>query len=407
MARLYLLAWVVALLSLANSSGEGWNALTPGRFLRDSDAGLVDRRFLGQNSTVSYPLAACTKYLVFGANAKNVAENVMGPGVVAVLYKSIQSEHEIAYVTNFAFPESRTEDYLLNISVAVDDSEVVVVGIPNYENGGVVAIYSKDEDEWGLLQTITALTRSKEKFGLSVGISGSTVVIGDGVDMTFIFERRESSGRFSYERTLPGDAGNVDIKGDLLVVGYKNLRGGRMARLYEYSIALGWVEVYAPRCPDCRSNKDHGFDVAISPSTVAVSTYVHNQASNSWSGYVYILDVYNGTWYVDQTIESNGLNGNFGKSVSAVDRCVLIGAPFPIKTGHVPGGEATIYAQIEDEWTLAQDYTETESYMAEFVSIGGDGSDEYPYVAYLSSSSNEGVYYVVIENNGGEGICNY
>lgn len=410
MARVCALAFAVALLQLTNScSGEAWSAAKSEKLLRGRAARVdgIEGRLLYQEPTIEYPLAANTKYLVFGANAENEADNVMGPGVVATLFRSIQSGYDIAYEANFTFPESKTEDYLLNISIAIGDSEIVVVGLPNYENGGVVALYSNNEDKWGLLQTLTAPSGSSSKFGLSVDISGSRIVVGDGGDKVFIFNSEGSSGQFSLAQTLTGDGGNVAIKGSLLVVGYTKLAGGPMASVYQLSSDGEWKEVYAPLCPDCISDKDHGFDVAVSESTVVVSTYVLNETSSLWKGYVYALNEKNGIWHVNGTIGTDGYNGNFGISVSVVNKCILIGAPLTVQTGHMPGGAISIYAWMDGKWTYAEGVSESGSYISEFVSIGGDGSDDYPYVAYASSSSNEGTYYAVIQSNGGDGVCNY
>ena len=404
MAKFYSITCAVALYALATScAGEASIDPELARHLRGGDDTVRGFNIASPNNDpgISYPVSASQKYyFIVGANSKTTEDSAMGPGVVAKLFNSTDWSN-----ANLSFPESNSKDYLLNISVAVDDSGVAVVGSPNYENGGVVAVYAKDEGEWDLLQALKPPSACKSKFGFSVDVSGSRIIVGDGGENAFIFDRQGSNGQFQLATTLKAGGGKVAIQDDVVIVGYKEVQGGPMALVYQLSNTGIWEEVYAPVCPDCVSDKDQGFDVAISNTSVVVSTYVLvNATEDKWAGYIYVLAKDKaGSWYLNGTLTS-GHNDNFGKSVATVGACVLVGIPYPAPP---VGGAADYFAWFRGEWTNMGGPGASGFYFAEFVAIGGDGSAEFPYTSYISVSRYGDVFFTQIDNNDGYGVCSF
>lgn len=359
---------LVACMLIASSTCAGASNLVPRTRLR---------RRLQADYRRGNRVAASIEYFIVAENA-NTSFPIDKNQVVAAQVFSAKTHTLLA---NCSLTASKAKDYLNNITVAVDDTNVAVVGSPNYEDGGIVVVYSVEDEssgKWKLLQELKPPSGSKAKFGNSIDISGSRIIVGDGEDKAFIFSRK-GNGKFELATTLTGDGGKVAILDDTVVVTYKKVTGGPMLSVYQFSSSSAkWTEVSSLDCPDCTSQQDYGGDLSLSDNRLVVSTNTVNNTRTT--GYVYVVDKHDGdNWIINATITSGLSNDNFGEAIAVSGMCLLIGAPLPSN----PGGSYGYYTYYWSKWTFMTGAYVLGGVVAEFVALTGNG-EEYPYASYMS-----------------------
>ena len=181
--------------------------------------------------------------------------------------------------------------------MAISGDTVVVGASGKNSNAGAAYIFERNAggvENWGQVKKLTAGDAAAgDWFGVSVAISGDTVVVGAieeirNAGAAYIFERNAGgAGNWGQvKKLIAGDAaagdyfgGSVAISGDTVVVGAygKNSYAGA-AYIYERNAggAGNWGQVKKLTAGDAAADDYFGYSVAISGDTVVVGAYGKN-----------------------------------------------------------------------------------------------------------------------------------
>jgi hypothetical protein len=200
-------------------------------------------------------------------------------------------------------------------SVAINGDKVVVgaPGEPSNNEGGRTsgAAYIFEQDAQGVWTEVQKLTPSDadldDKFGFSVGISGTTVVIssvlddenGEEAGAAYIFER-DAQGVWTEVKKLLASDGSVEdrfgrsvgISGDTAVVGAPIYRlNGVSGAVYMFERNAGgmdnWGEIDRLTASDGDASDQMGESVAISGNTIIAGAAFDKPAG---SAYVFVKE---------------------------------------------------------------------------------------------------------------------
>ena len=209
-------------------------------------------------------------------------------------------------------------------------------------------------DAWGEAAKITAADGSTWSFGESVSISGDTVIVGARGDdengtasgAAYVFQR-DQGGANAWDQVAKitaddGDASDsfgvsVSISGDTVVVGaYRDSDNG----LYlgsgyifqrDYGGPDSWGQVAKITASDGAEEDQFGWSVSISDETVVICSNPPFDLDLGWgSAYVFRRDHgWANTWgQVAKITASDGERGDeFGASASISDDTAVVGAP--------------------------------------------------------------------------------
>ena len=258
------------------------------------------------------------------------------------------------------------ESDAFGISVAVS-GDTAVVGAPQESAGGVHAgaayVFQRDQggtDNWGEVTKLTASDAQEfDFFGLSVAVSGDTVVVGAPVHArgaAYIFERDEGgAGNWGEVTKLTASDAlaakffgiGVAVSGDTVVV---SAPGGPEAGAAAYVFqrdqggAGNWGEVKKLTASNAQAGDNFGQSVAVSGDTVVVGAPGDDAGGNA--AYVFQRDeggADNWGELKKLTASDAQANDNFGQSVAVSGDTVVVGAP-----GDDAGGNAAYVFQRDE-----------------------------------------------------------
>ena len=276
---------------------------------------------------------------------------------------------------------------LFGESIAVDGS-TVVVGAPHHEVGpnarkGAAYVFVERGGMWGQQAELTASDGAgNDKFGWSVAVSGSTVVVGaphhevgpnasEGAAYVFV----ESGGIWSQQAELTASDGAADdkfgwsvaVSGSAAVVGaYLKTVGSNTQQGAAYVFVESgemWSQQAELTASDGAAGDWFGYSVAVSGGTAVVGSpgRVSFVRFSKYAGAAYVF-VQSGTTWSQQAklIASDGAGtDNFGNSV-AVDEntsTAVVGA-LNHKVGHAAdGGAAYMFVQSGATWSQQAELT--------------------------------------------------
>ena len=233
-------------------------------------------------------------------------------------------------------------DHFFGLSVAIS-GDTVVVGAKNDDSGrGAAYVFVKPGSGWATATETAKLTASDgvgdDQFGLSVAISGDTVVVGAPVDASAYVFVKPGSGWATATETAKltasaggGLSGPVAISGDTVVGGARFDDSSRGSAYVFVKPGSGWAtatETAKLTASDGAANDDFGWSVAISGDTVVVGA--ENDDSSRGSAYVFVKSGSgwaNATETAKLTASDGAANDVFGSSVAISGDTVVVGAP--------------------------------------------------------------------------------
>lgn|GEM_PF-6523789 len=275
------------------------------------------------------------------------------------------------------------------ISVAVS-GDTVVVGAPNTTiyDSGTVYVFKKPVDGWSAMTQTAKLTASDasadDNFGLSVSISGDTIVVGspasDGripnTGAAYIFEKPEEGWKDMVESAkLTSSNGHdscdfgesVSIKGDIIVVGASDqgingFGSGGSAYVFKRP-SDGWAtmtETARLTASDIDLNDKFGWSTAIGEDTIVVgapgqgtgttqlgAVYVFEKPANGWAT----------TTQTAKLTASDIDEGDFfGGAVSISGDTIVVGAPANDAVAY-NAGAAYVFEKPANNWVDATEVT--------------------------------------------------
>jgi len=274
-------------------------------------------------------------------------------------------------------PSTRVSGDWFGISIAVSGNTVVVGDFDlNIESYGAVYVYVKPSTGWGNMTQVAKLTSSDngEGFGTSVAISGNTIVVGAANTSNFA-----GSG---VPAASPGAAYVfVEPSG-------------------------GWTDMTETAkltASDGKPGDAFGNSVSISANTIAVGAFFATDSSgNSFAGKAYVFERPSGGWSGDLnetarlTASDSQLLNYMGASIAVAGNVVVAGA-----YGHNNfQGVAYVFVEASGGW---KSMTQT----GELSASDGKGSDDFGFSSAISATtvvigapnaaSGRGVGYVFVK----------
>jgi len=252
-------------------------------------------------------------------------------------------------------PGSTTENWFGH-TVAIE-GDVIVIGAPHYRSleTGFALVFTRDSVTgiWDSGVQLIPGTESTEKYGWSVAIDNSTVVVGEFLDPSqgirtgaaHIFEFDALNTSWDRVAKLLPPVGvdhlnfgfSVAIDADTIVVGAPHATSGGIGTAYVFNRGGGWVNTTAGASEELPSDTTdivaiddyYGGAVAISGDLVVVGASFDDDAINgNRSGSITIIERSGGSWVVDEklTASDGGEFDGFGSTVAVSGLIVGVGA---------------------------------------------------------------------------------
>ncbi|HTU43056.1 MAG TPA: hypothetical protein VMF10_15205 [Candidatus Aquilonibacter sp.] len=275
-------------------------------------------------------------------------------------------------------PSARAKADWFGISIAVSGNTVVVGDFDlNIESYGTVYVYVKPANGWQNMTQVAQLSSSDNAvgFGTSVAISGSTIVVG------------------------AANASNFDGRG----LAPPSASPGAAYVFVEPP--TGWTDTTESAklsASDGQPGDAFGNSVSISGNTIAVGAlFAEDSAGNSFAGKAYVFERPEGGWggKLNQTAEltasDSQLLNHMGASIEVSGSTVVAGA-----YGHNNfQGAAYVFSEPSGGWA---NMTQT----AELSASNGKSSDDFGFAAAISDNTvvigapnvaSKGAAYVFVE----------
>jgi len=265
---------------------------------------------------------------------------------------------------------------LFGASVAISVETIVVGAFADSGVAGDIQgsayVFARSGGVWSQQQKLLASDAAAgDQFGRSVAISRETVVVGaqfdDGVagdnqGSAYVFVR--SDGVWSQQqKLLASDARccgeafgvSVAISGETVVVGSGG--GGVGGSAYVFARSSGvWTQQQKLEASDAAAADSFGASVAISGETVVVGAPGDDGAAGINQGSAYVFARSGGVWTQQQKLEASdpAAIDLFGISVAISGETVVVGAPFGDGAAGIDQGSAYVFARSDGFWTQQQ-----------------------------------------------------
>lgn len=247
-------------------------------------------------------------------------------------------------------------------------------------NAGAAFVYRRDGGVWTKFQELRpAEIELRDRFGYSVAISGTTIVVGARLDgdlgfksgSIYIFEYDASQQVFVQTQKLTDEGGNardqfgqaVGIDGDTLVVGAR--RDGVGAKNAGAIVILertpaGFRQTNRITVTDAEEGDQLGFSVGISGDTVVAGAWKDNESGKTDNGSAYVFERdFGGTdnWgQIAKLVPSDTTTNDwFGFAVDVDGDDVIVGKP--IRNPRQRAGNAYLFSRNHggpDNWGEAK-----------------------------------------------------
>ena len=294
-----------------------------------------------------------------------------------------QTWNEIIMLTASDLAESDQ----FGVSVAIDGDRAIVGSHKDYSDdpyavdAGSAYIFELSGGVWSETQKLTASERfGMARFGSSVSISGTRVVVGSPLDhgvledcgSAYIFDLSEEGEWIETQKLTASDPGaynrfgeSVSIDGDRVIIGCnKSSDDGSLsgsAYIFDLSDEGVWVETQKLTASDAEAIDHFGNSVSIDGDRAIIGSF-YNDDDGAQSGSAYIFDLSGGVWIETQKITASDASedNQFGACVSIFEDRAIVGAPY---NGGVDGhyGAAYIFELSGDEWVETQKLTASDA----------------------------------------------
>jgi hypothetical protein len=243
-------------------------------------------------------------------------------------------------------------------SVAISGNTIVVGAPQSGVNTGEAFVFVRNGTIWNLQATLTASDgMTGDQFGAAVAVDGNTIIIGAPianmlVGAAYVFTRAATVWTQQTPPLTPNDATGFDgfgtsvgVSGTTLVVGspYHNVSpNNQQGAAYVFTVGGGNAQ-FELLAMDGMPFDRFGTSVAIDVTTIVVGS----PSAQSFNGAIYIFVPAGMGWMLQQELAGSG--GGFGDSVSISGNVALVGAPTFSNIGM-----AYTYIRTGTMWTLQQ-----------------------------------------------------
>jgi hypothetical protein len=238
----------------------------------------------------------------------------------------------------------------------------VVVGAPDETANALLAAghaYVFDATDGSLITTLTSPNAQGDaEFGFSVAVSCTTVVVGAPFETAnallvaghaYVFDATDGSlittltspnaqngGRFGY---------SVAVSGTTVVVGAPDETANALPRAghaYVFDASTG-SPIASLTSPYAQASGEFGFSVSVSCATVVVGALAETANGQPRAGHAYSFDASTGFLTTTLTSPNAQMNGLFGLSVAVSGTTVVVGAPSETGGGFTQAGHAYVF----------------------------------------------------------------
>lgn len=299
-------------------------------------------------------------------------------------------------------------------SVAVSDQTALVGAYRDDDNGGysgAAYVFVRSGEAWAQQAKLVAADgQPSDNFGVSVAVSGETAVIGAYADdggrgSAYVFVR--SGGTWVQQAKLtasdrqPGDLFGVSVavSGETVVVGaYLDDDSGSGSGSAYVFVRTGeaWAQQAKLVAADSQPSDGFGFSVASSGDTAVVGA----SGDDDRSGSAYVFGRSGETWDLQAklTPEDRQVGSFFGGSVSISGDAAVVGA----YGGDGIRGSAYVFVQSDGAWAQQAELTAADgesldrfgssvAVSGEVVAVGAPGDDD--------TGSESGSVYVFVRSD--------
>ncbi|HJT27177.1 MAG TPA: FG-GAP repeat protein [Pyrinomonadaceae bacterium] len=308
--------------------------------------------------------------------------------------------------------------------VAVSGS-TIVVGAPfdnigANDNQGSAYVFNRQGGSWVETQKLTASDGATfDLFGLSVAISGSTIVVGsEGDDIggnleqgsAYVFRRQGGSWIETQKLTVSDGASgdsfgsSVAVSGSTIVVaailgdvGANQDQGS--AHVFDLH-GGSWVETQRLTASDGATFDQFGTSIAVSGSTIVVGAPFAEIGPTFEEGAAYVFNHQGGSWVETQKliVSDPGVFDLFGQSVAVSGSIIVVGRPIG---GNFDQGSAHVFSRQGQTWVETQKLTASDGAEIDFFgwSVAASGS-KVVVGAPFGGTVDEGSAYVFNHQGG-------
>jgi len=347
--------------SFSLSFGPNWSLTTQQQKIVASD--------IQANDNFGYSVAISGDTAVVGAQYEDIGGTSAGAAYVFTRSGTTWTEQQKIQAS-----DKQASDFF-GYSVAID-GDTAVVGAWYEETGatdsGSAYIFTRSGTTWTQQQKIVSSDlQAFDQFGASVSIDGDTVVVGATGEDTggqqagaaYVFTRSGTTWT-QQQKIQASDIGagdgfgiSVSISGDTVVVGaqLEDTGGADAGAAYVFTRSgTTWTQQAKIQSSDIEANDRFGYSVAIDGDTVVVSAYYEDTGGTN-AGAAYIFTRSGTTWTQQQKIQASDAEAidQFGWSVSIDGDTVVVGA-FAEDTGGTSAGAAYIFTRDGTTWTQQQ-----------------------------------------------------
>ncbi len=267
---------------------------------------------------------------------------------------------------------------LFGWSVSVH-GDTAVVGAPFADqpgkaNAGAAYVFVRSDGVWTQQAKLTASdSAAGDQFGVSVSISGNSVLVGarmddhaGGIDAGSAYVFVQSGGVWTQDGKLvatDGAAGDlfgfsVAIHNEVMMLGAPNndhAGGAEAGALYLFGRDLGgsgWIQRSKQTASDAAAGDGFGSTVAIYNETAVVGAPGDDDGGGG-AGAAYVFTMNGGLWtqHTKLTASDAASNDLFGYSVSIHGSLAVVGAIFDDHVGGVDAGSAYVFDRSSGVWT--------------------------------------------------------
>jgi hypothetical protein len=235
---------------------------------------------------------------------------------------------------------------------------------------------------WSQQQKLTAADGATgDSFGISVDISGETVVVGSYIDDVGGNQNQGSAYVFvrvgavwsQQQKLLAGDGAAFDlfgtsvaISGETVVisapadrVGVNSFQGSSYVFVRAGAV---WSQQQKLTAADGAANDNFGQSVAISGETVVVGANLGNVGANANQGSAYVFVRVGMVWSQQQKLiaADGAADDHFGNAVTISGETVVVGANLANVGANANQGSAYVFGRVGAVWSQQQKLTATD-----------------------------------------------
>ena len=315
--------------------------------------------------------------------------------------------------TKLTAGDGAANDYF-GYSVSISGDTAVVGAWQDDSSKGSAYVFVRSGTTWSQQAKLLASDGAGgDQFGMSVSISGDTVVVGAAGDddqggnsgSAYVFTRSDSTWS-QQQKLVAGDGVPVDlfgysvsISGDTAVVG-ATLGDGKVTNSGSAYVFVRsdstWSQQAELKASDGASSDFFGKSVSISGDTAVVGAYWDDDDGTS-SGSAYVFERTDSAWsqQTKLTADDGAAGDLFGVSVSTSGDTAVIGAHEDDDDG-TSSGSAYVFTRTGTTWSQQQKLTADDGaaydYFGISVSINGDTALVGAYRNDVDSISSGSAY---------------